>query len=51
VQCRMACSYGTYQLCHTNSECGAGKTCIPQNCPVGLKSTEACSLMPGCTAL
>jgi len=48
--CQATCTTGTYQLCRSNTECGAGKACIPQTCPLTGTSTEACSTVTGCTA-
>jgi hypothetical protein len=46
--CRASCPTGTYQLCHSNNECGSGKPCIVQTCVSG-NETEACSTVPTCT--
>jgi hypothetical protein len=46
--CHATCPTGTYRLCRSNTECGAGQSCIPQTC-LGGGSTEACTTVPGCT--
>lgn len=46
--CQATCPTGSYQLCRSNTECGAGKACVVQTCISG-NDTEACSTVPGCT--
>ena len=49
MTCQSACTGGLFsiQVCHTNSECGAGKTCVVQTCN-GAK-VEACGMIPSCS--
>jgi len=47
--CQSACATGSFQLCRSDTECGAGK-CIPQTCPLTGTDTEACSTVTGCNA-
>jgi len=46
--CETRCATGTYQLCRSNTECGAGHSCVVQTCLVG-STTEACTTVAGCT--
>lgn len=48
--CQTTCATGSYQLCRSNTECGTGKPCIAQTCPLTGTDIEACSTVAGCTA-
>jgi hypothetical protein len=49
TMCATTCSGGLFniQICRTNSECGAGKSCILQSC--GGTPIQACGKITGCT--
>jgi hypothetical protein len=51
--CQTACMTGSPKMCRSDTECASGK-CIVQSClkpGAGNTTVEACSLIPGCTAL